>query len=164
MPVGNFIFRNVWILFIVVTVFNAFYLKARSQKIIAKQPDLQEGYDQLFKGCLIYLNIPWAVMGIGILLGGVPSIFSFFNPRDGNIFVLVFHASLVILWILSIWWIYFNSGAEFLVKYPGVFNRDFQSPTHLKIYYALSLAVSVMGMIFMWSGLFKFVDFERLKD
>lgn len=154
MPVGNFIFDNAWILFIVVTVFNAFYLKARSQKIIAKQPDLQEGYDQLFKAYLIYLNIPWVVMGIGVLFGGVPSVFSFFRPRDGNIFVLAFHASIVILWVLSIWWLYFNAGAEFLVKYPGVFNQDIQSPTLLKVYFGLALAGGVMGMIFMWSGLF----------
>ena len=148
---GNFIFDNIWVLFILVTVFNAFYLKNRSKKVVVKQPDLQEGYDQLFKGYLIYLNIPWLVMGIGVLLGGVPSAFSFFKPRDGNIFVLAFHASIVILWILSIWWLYFKGGAEFLVKYPGVFNQDIQSPILLKIYFGLALAGGVMGMVFMWS-------------
>ena len=151
MPAGNFIFNNGWILFILVTVFNAFYLKARSKKFIDKQPDLQEGYDQLFKGYLIYLNIPWIVMGIGILFGGVPSVYSFFRPRDGNIFVLAFHATVVILWMLSIWWFYFNGGAEFLIKYSGVFNRDIQSPMLLKTYFGLSLLGGIIGMAFMWS-------------
>ncbi len=150
MPVGNFIFDNAWILFIAVTVFNAFYLKARSQKIITKQPDLQEGYDQLFKGYLVYMNIPWAVMGIGVLFGGVPSTLSFLRPRDGNIFVLAFHASIVILWILSIWWLYFKGGAEFLVKYPGVFTQDIKSPTFLKFIFGVMLAGGIMGMVFMW--------------
>ena len=151
MPTGNFIFDNAWVLFILVTVFNAFYLKARSQKIIAKQPDLREGYEKLFKGYLIYLNIPWIVMGIGVLFGGVQGVFSFFRPRDGNIFVLAFHASIVILWILSIWWLYFKGGAEFLVKYPGVFNRDIKSPILLKTLFGVMLAGGIFGMAVMWS-------------
>jgi hypothetical protein len=151
MPVGNFIFDNGWVLFILITVFNSFYLKARSQKIIAEKTDLQEGYDQLFKGYLTYLNIPWVVMGIGVLFGGVPGVFGFFNPRDGNIFVLAFHATVVILWILSIWWIYFKGGAEFLVKYPGVFNQDIKSPILLKVLFAVMLIGGIFGMAFMWS-------------
>jgi hypothetical protein len=151
MPVGNFIFDNGWVLFILITVFNSFYLKARSQKIIAEKPDLQEGYDQLFKVYLTYLNIPWVVMGIGVLFGGVPGVFGFFNPRDGNIFVLAFHATVVILWILSIWWIYFKGGAEFLVKYPGVFNQDIKSPILLKVLFAVMLIGGIFGMAFMWS-------------
>lgn len=151
MFVGNFIFDNGWVLLILVTVFNAFYLKARSQKIIARQPELQEGYDQLFKGYLIYLNIPWIVMGIGVLFGSVPGVFGFFRPRDGNIFVLAFHAIVVILWILCVWWIYFNGGAEFLVKYPGVFNQDIKSPILLKVLFAVMLIGGILGMASMWS-------------
>jgi len=154
MQAGNFIFKNAWVLFILVTVLNAFMLKARSKKMIDQQPDLQAGYGQIFKGYLIYLNIPWIVMGVGVLFGGVPSVFSFFRPRDGNVFVLAFHASVVILWILSIWWLYFNGGAEFLVKYPGVFNQDIKSPNFLKLYCALALAGGVLAMLFMWIGRF----------
>jgi len=152
MPAGNIILDYGWIFLIFVTVFNAFNLKARSKKFIHKQPELREGYDQLFKGFLVYLNIPWIVMGIGILFGGVPGVLSFFRPRDGNIYVLAFHATVVILWILSIWWFYFNGGAEFLLKYPGVFNQDIiPSLTFLKIHFGLSLVGGVIGMILMWS-------------
>jgi hypothetical protein len=90
-------------------------------------------------------------MGIGVLFGGVPGVFGFFNPRDGNIFVLAFHATVVILWILSIWWIYFKGGAEFLVKYPGVFNQDIKSPILLKVLFAVMLIGGIFGMAFMWS-------------
>ena len=150
MPTGNFIFDNAWVLFILVTVFNAFYLKARSQKIIAKQPDLREGYEKLFKGYLIYLNIPWIVMGIGVLFGGVQGVFSFFRPRDGNLFVLAFHLTILIFLILSSLWICFKGGAEFLVKYPGVFNQNIESPWLIKAYFGLSLAVGMIGIAFMW--------------
>ena len=150
MPI-DLIFNNFWLLFILSSVFNAFYLKIRSKKFIEQQPELQEGYDKLFKGELIYLNIPWVVAGIGTVFGGVPGFFSFFKPRDGNPFVLAFHVSIIILWILTIWWIYFQDGAEFLVKHPGVFNYDFKSPALVKVFFGVTLACGIAAMISMWS-------------
>ena len=150
-PIGFFVFDYAWILFIVVTIINALFLKARSSKIVKDNPDLRDGYDQLFKGYLFYMNIPWMVMGIGMIVGGVPSTFSYFAPRHGNFFVIAFHVSILILWFLSIWWLYFKGGAEFLVKYKGVFNRDIQSPLLIKIFFGISMLGGVAGMIFMWS-------------
>ncbi len=90
-------------------------------------------------------------MGIGIVLGGVPGTFSFLRPRDGNLFVLAFHGTIIVLWILGIRWIYMNGGAEFLIKYPGAFNRNIQSPKFIKVYFGLALFVGLMGMIVMWA-------------
>lgn len=147
----DLIFNYFWVLLIFASVFNAFYLKIRSKKFIEKQPELQEGYDQLFKGELIYLNIPWVVAGIGMIFGGVSDFFSFFRPRDGNLFVIAFHLTIIALWALTIWWIYFKSGAEFLIKYPGVFNYDIKSPVLMKILVGVMLAGGIMAMISMWS-------------
>ena len=151
-PIGFFIFDYAWVLLILITVLNAFILKTRSKKFMKDNPELEEGYDRLFKGYLIYMNIPWVIMGVGMLLGGVPSTFSYLTPaRISNPFIIVFHATIVILWILSIWWLYFKDGAEFLVKYKGVFNRDFQSPMVIKVFFGIALIFGVAGMIFMWS-------------
>ncbi|MCP4357948.1 MAG: hypothetical protein GY796_08035 [Chloroflexi bacterium] len=144
-------FDYAWILLIFTTTINAYYLKARSQKYISAHPELQEGYDKLFKGYLIYLNIPWVIIGLGMIFGKVPDFLSFFEPREGNPFVLIFHAAFVILLLLSVWWIYFRGGAEFLVKHPGIFRRELQSPTTVKVFYAVALAGSVFAMIRMWS-------------
>jgi hypothetical protein len=150
MPI-DLIFDNFWVWLILASVFNAFYLKVRSRKFIEKQPELQAGYDQLFKGELIYLNVPWVVAGIGIVFGGVPSFFSYLTPREGNLFVLAFHVTIIVLWILTIWWIYFRGGAEFLVKHPGVFRQDIKSPTLMKILFGVLLAGGIVAMINMWT-------------
>jgi hypothetical protein len=150
-PNGFFVFDYAWIFLILVTIVNALILKARSASSVREHPELREGYDQLFKGYLLYMNIPWVVMGVGMLLGRVPSTISFFTPRHGNIFVIAFHLSVVFLWLLSIWWIYFKGGAEFLVRYKGVFNRDIQSPTVIKLFAGLMLLGGIVGMTFMWS-------------
>lgn len=133
------------------TVANAFILKKRSKKFIKDDPELEEGYDQLFKGYLIYLNIPWLVMGIGMLLGSVPSTFSYLAPWIGNPFIVVFHLSVVILWVLGIRWIYFENGAEFLAKHKGVFNRDIKSPTVIKVFFGITLIFGAIAMIIMWN-------------
>lgn len=43
------LFKQTWIIFVVVTVANVLILKQRSKQYIAQQPDLQEGYDLIFK-------------------------------------------------------------------------------------------------------------------
>lgn len=150
-PVGFFVFDYAWILFILVTILNAGILRVRSNRIVSEHPELKDGYDRLFKGCLLFLNIPWVVIGIGMIVGGVPSTFSFFAPRRGNLLVIAFHVSAVILWLLGIWWLYFKGGAEFLVKYRGVFNRDIQSPLLVKSLFGLSLLGGIVAEILMWS-------------
>ena len=149
-PIGFFVFDYAWIFFILVTVLNAVILKARSSKIVRGRPELQDGYDQLFKGYLLYMNIPWVVMGIGMVFGRVPSTFSYFAPRHGNFFVIAFHVSIVILWLLSIWWLYLRGGAEFLAQYTGAFNRRVRSPLFIKMSFGLSLLGGIAAETVMW--------------
>ena len=95
--------KSFWLIAIVVTFLNAYLLRSRSQEAIARNPELKEGYEKIFRGYLIYPNIPWVVMGVGILFGGVSGVFDYFNPAAGNPFVLAFHISVVALWALSVY-------------------------------------------------------------
>jgi hypothetical protein len=90
-------------------------------------------------------------MGAGILFGGVPSMFHFFRPRDGNPFVLAFFASVFLIWILGTFWLLFRGGADMLVKHPGLFNVDFKSPLMLKLFWFLCLAGGIFGVIMMFT-------------
>jgi hypothetical protein len=90
-------------------------------------------------------------MGVGILIGGVPSVFDFFYPRSGNPYVLAFHATAILLWALMIFWVYLGTGAEFLVKYPGVMNVEIKSPLVFKLLVALMLLGGMAAEISMWT-------------
>lgn len=136
---------------IAVTCVNAYLLRSRAAAEIARNPELKEGYDQLFKWYLIYLNLPWLVMGIGILIGGTHSVFDYFDPRAGNPYVIAFHITIIILWALIIFWIYFADGAEFLVRYTGVMNIDIKSTIVLKLLVALMFIGGILVEIAMWS-------------
>ena len=146
----TYIFKYVWVLFILVTLINAFSLKSRSKKHIELDPSLAGGYEKLFRGYLFYMNLPWLVLGMGMLLGGFDSVFELlFGFRSGNIFTLLFFGTVIGLWILSVIWIFFLGGAEFLIEHPGVLNSNVRSPLMIKIWFALSLAGGILGLAFM---------------
>ena len=112
---------------------------------------MEEGYQKIIKGFVTWGNIPWIVMGIGCVMGGVPSVFHFFRPRDGNPYVLAFFASVFLIWIMGTYWLLFQGGAKMLVKHPGLLNVDCKSPTMLKIFWFLCLAGGVFAVIMMFT-------------
>ncbi len=149
--------NNFWIVLIVVTCANAVYFKKRSQANIDADSSLSEGYSKLFKGYLIWMNIPWVVMGVGCTVGGVPSVWHYFNPQDGNPYVLAWFGSVFLLWILGTYWVFLKGGAETLVRHPGIikFNsplgsKDITSPLMIKLLWCVCLLGGIFGVVFMW--------------
>jgi hypothetical protein len=136
-------------MFIAVTIVNALIFRARSQRHIAKDPSLEEGYRKLFWGLLIWGNLPWVIMGLGCLVGGIPSVFHYFRPPDGNTFILAFFASIFLIWILGTYWLFVRGGAEMLIRHPELFNSDFQSPAMLKLFWCLCLAGGIVAVTSM---------------
>ncbi len=81
-----------WVMCIAVVFASAAIFRVQARKRIQQDPELAEGYRKITMGFLAWANIPWIVMGAGCFLGGVPSVFHFFRPRDGDPFVLAFFA------------------------------------------------------------------------
>lgn len=153
----EFVIRNFWIAFILVMLLNGLIFKIRSIKNIKENPELEEGYIKILKNLLIYGNIPWVIMGIGNITKLTNSIFEYFNPSSLNPIVLLFHASIIYIWIVSILWIYKRNGAQFLEDHPGLFNSSVFGTTsksltanQIKIFYPLCLAGGIAGMVMMW--------------
>lgn len=152
----DLIFNHPWVLFITVTIANAFLLKYRSKKYISKNPELKEGYEKAFLGFLIYGNLPWVIMMVGDLSGLTHGIFEYFNPKALNPIVLALHLSIILLWVLSVRWIYFKNGAEFIETHPGLIQKSSLSGTsnvsakQVKQFLPLMLLGGVIGMVMMW--------------
>lgn len=135
-----------WAAAIGITCLNAVIFHVRAKRLIREHPDLADGYTAIVRGTLIWGNIPWIIMGIGCLVGGVPSASHFIHPEDGNPFVLAFDGSIFLLWCLGTFWLFFRGGAEMLVKHPGLLSTDFGSPRSVKLFWLLCLAGVILGI------------------
>ncbi|TKG90741.1 hypothetical protein EYV94_23035 [Puteibacter caeruleilacunae] len=149
--------KHVWILLILVTVVNALVLKFQSKKYIQERPDLKDGYDKFFLGFLVYGNIPWLIIMVGSLSGITESVFEYLTPRLLNPVVLLFHLSVIVLWALSIRWVYFKKGAEFIEQHPGIFQRKGFNGTkditakQVKLILPFLIIGGLAAMVMMWT-------------
>lgn len=156
MPVFEIFSRYFWAVAIVVTAINAAIMKRRSKRHIQEDPELAKGYDQLILGFFFLTNIPWVVMGFGCTVGGVPSVFHYFRPRDGDPFVIAWWISVFVLWLLTFYWVFLAKGAEKLAKYRmfsfssfGT-SGDVTNPTVVKLLILAMLAGGLFAAAMMF--------------
>lgn len=149
-----FIAKWFWVISIAGVFLRAVIWRVRGDERIEEMPELEEGYRKIIRGFVIWGNIPWLVMGLGCTTGNVPTVFHYFRPRDGNPFVTAFLVSVVLVWVLGTYWVFFRDGAEMLVKYPGWFLCLYVqtiSPTVVKLLWCLGLAAGVVAMVLMFT-------------
>jgi hypothetical protein len=61
--------------------------------------------------------LPWVVMGIGMVLGGVPNVWYYFRPQDQNPYVWAWFGTVFLVAIAFAWWIFFRDGAAKIISY-----------------------------------------------
>jgi len=115
----EWVFRNFWIMGIVVQCANGSSWWSRAKKEIAVHPELENGYRMLVRRFVVFGNIPWIVMGFGCIYGGVPTVFDYFHPGSGP-FVFAFWITVIALQIALSYWILIRDGAETFIRYPGL--------------------------------------------
>ena len=147
----NIISKWFWALCILVMFINGAVFRIRAQKHIKVNPDLEEGYTKIIKGFVMWGSIPWIVMGIGCTVGGVPTVWHYFNPKEGNPYVLAFFVSVFLIWILGSYWIFFKGGALELVSHRGIFNYDIKNPTVLKLIWIVCVLGGMVGVLMMFT-------------
>lgn len=151
------LFKNFWIMFILVTFFNVYQFKKKTAKFIIDNPDKAYGYNLIFKNFLIFGCIPWLIIGLGNTFGFTSSVFDYFQPADLNPLVLIFHFSILCIWILMVRFIFFKNGAKFLENHPGLivinnFGTINENPSEksIKILTIVGLIGGILALILMW--------------
>ena len=142
--------HHFWLFAIAGTFFQVFQTKKRIKKYIQAKPELEPGYNSLLRGMFFWFNVPWVVMGIGMLSGRVPTMLHFFRPRDGNPFVSAWFATVIALWLLGTFWLVAKKGAEKLVEYPGFLTTEVKTPKQVLVTWFLSLLGGIVGVVMMW--------------
>ena len=146
------LFRHFWIAFIGVTIVNGHAWWRRAQSRIQAEPELEDGYRRLYRGYLFWANVPWLLMGFGILSGQVQWIFDFFRPAEGNAFVLAWWGAMAALLCLGTSWIFLGGGAETLERHPGVYMVPQWPASKLKLFWLGLVAWNVAIAMFLFLG------------
>jgi hypothetical protein len=115
------LFRHFWLILVIVTAVNARAWWSGVQSRILANPELEPGYRHLYRGYLFWCNVPWLLMGVGILSGQVAGVHDFLRPSEGNPFVLQWYGAMAALLCLGTYWMFFGGGAELLEAHPGVY-------------------------------------------
>jgi hypothetical protein len=147
-PLFEFVGRYFWLLAIGTAAPNTFVVWRRASAEMAQKPELQEGYNRLISGYAGVHILPWLVMGLGIWVGGVPTLWYYFRPRDGNPWVLAWWGTLIGLQLLLFLWVFFQGGADFLAAHPSFQPRRSGLPIRLQV--PLYLLGSALGMALAW--------------
>ncbi len=158
MEAFNLLSKYFWCVAIIITAINWLMFRRRAQKHIIVNQQLEKGYTTLIRGYLLWMNVPWIVMGLGCTVGGVPSVWHYFRPKDGNPYVLAWFGSVFFLWAAGTFWLFFKNGAETLARYPGVIEfryglkrKDIANPVMIKALRLLCLAGGIIGVTAMWA-------------
>lgn len=117
MNLFNLFARYFWLPGIVMTGFNYFSSKRIAAASGPASPRASDEAKVLRRRLAVVLALPWVVMGVGTLVGGVPDIWRYFRPQDQNPYVLAWFGTIFSVAILFAWWVFFFDGAEKSIKY-----------------------------------------------
>ncbi|KPV52868.1 hypothetical protein SE17_12925 [Kouleothrix aurantiaca] len=144
--------RYFWLLALVLTVFNTFSYR-QSIKRLSKQQTIESmpRYAPWPYGFILLNVVIWLTMGIGMVVGQIPSIFDYFDPGAGNPYVLAWHAVVVSSWVIGCLWVFVGHGAQFIVDHPGILFIMPSTTNAVRLQFGLGLLGGVFGEMIMWT-------------
>ena len=148
----SLLYKHFWAVAIILTFVNGAIWWLHGIPHRKRDPSLTGGYLSLIRGFVLWGNIPWLIMGAGILFGGVPSTVHYFDPRYPNPFVAAFFGSVFFIWIMFTYWIFARGGAEQLIRHPGGIFPKMSSPLRVKALWVLCLAGGIFAFVMMYLG------------
>jgi hypothetical protein len=63
------------------------------------------------------IALPWVIMGAGQVGGATPTVWHYFRPQDGNVYVFGWLASVFALSCVFAWWVFLAGGAKKVVEF-----------------------------------------------
>jgi len=148
----NIILKHLWLLFLVTGVFNGWKQWRQLESNIREDPERAGGYRGLFRWYLFWTNLPWVLMGIGIMAGKVSNIFEYLIPPAGNMWVLYWWAAIGLIMFAGTCWILLGRGAETLAAHPGLPMVPRLAPRQLRWAWFYLCLGELAVVAFLWSA------------
>jgi hypothetical protein len=140
-----------WLVLIAVNCLSTLIFSFIARSPLRERPELYDGYWRLIRGMLLFFNLPFLVMGIGIVSDYVPTMNGYLSWRVSNPFVLAFYTSIFFELLLGFYWIFFAQGAEFIVKHRDLWGSyKFRIPSSsfgVKLFYLFCLICGCLVLL-----------------
>jgi hypothetical protein len=120
MSFDDLFFKHFWLLLVLIHTINGIVLKFSVRKYIRTDSRLKKGYRDYLKGWFIIGNLPWLVIGVGVLTGLINNTFDGIDFTLNNVVSVVFLVTITAIWCAGVVWIYVKDGAKFLERHPGL--------------------------------------------
>lgn len=126
------IFKYFWLIAVLVGVVNHVIIRSRVQKLVENQPDLEQDAPTVLNGYLLFMTVPFLLVGMVQLIGGFESPMFLYDRNLGNPFALI--ADGIILFCLGVlaYWVYLRDGAQTLIRFQLLENVS--SVTQVKFF------------------------------
>ena len=148
----NALLNHVWVVFLASNLVGAYVWRRRGRRHVARRPELAEGYKALTRGLALWGSIPWVVMGLGLTVGGVSSVRAYLHPGEADPWVLAFYLSVMVMWVLGLWWLFRRDGATKLVDHPGLLNFLPTKPGRVKLIAVAAVLVGLAAVVWLFVG------------
>ncbi len=137
----SFLSKYFWAAAILINLVNAALSWRYARKDMAARPERAGEYRLLLHVFFFASNVPLVIMGLGMVVGGVPDVLHFMRPRDGNPWVIAFHVTILLLLLAWLAWL-FRGGPEWLLKR--------HVPRRHNLFMGVPLVMAILGMLAMW--------------
>jgi len=145
--------QHFWVIGLLITCAAWAWGHQRARRHVHGDHVLLRSYPQLARRRLIFSALPWLVMGVGAL-GGVPTVFEYLRPYNGNPYVLAWFATLVGIWIAGSHWLIARNGAVVVAAQPGLLRIQPTEPEKVAATHMLWLigGITVVIALCLWDA------------
>jgi hypothetical protein len=147
-----------WIALMAVTVVNGLMFKLRYRKHIQNDPQLSADFSKLIRGFIIWWNLPWVVMGAGILLGQLPTMWHCFSGVRDNPFALAWWVSILIAVLVSMYWAFSGAPDRICARLKEMRLLAPFSPIAIKLFLVGALIMTVVLFARAYTGKIRMPD------
>jgi len=140
-----------WVAAIAGAVLSALLINRRCRRLVEQTPELAPSCSTLVWGFATWENMPWVVMGIGIMFGRVATAWHYFLQVRENTFVLLWWACVFVTVVVSAYWVFFKGGAELYGKLSELYGARFGSATAVKVFMVGALVATIVLFVFLYA-------------
>ena len=111
---GLILFQYFWIFIVFVIAANGVVWRIAARDRINADPLLRKPLNRLYGGFVFWLSLPFLMMGLSIISGGVDNVLDYLTADIGNPHILGLYALIFAEDALFIYWVFFRRGDHFL--------------------------------------------------